>query len=871
MSTTENTAQKYIEYPENSGIRYPVKDDTTLEDMLANPEFVKRSNENVLKLTSKLVAPTPQQRQLIQREEDKSGVATALLQGLSNDQGYQTAWLAQKRFPELVERGIDPVDFYFLDEDEEISYIDPYTNEPVKEFQDSLLVDSARYVGPTAQFLGELAGGTVGLTLGAFGGAGLTANPLGGVGGAMTGGAAGTAAGGGAVYAGRAGISALFDGPPLKTSKLVEDLTLSSAFGALPFGTKAVQAAGNAFRTTSTKFPGQDGRTALGTILRDGGKTVDEKIAFAKDRFNVDLTRAEAEGIMSNAGAIQRYLQMQPGSQKLWDFYHNRQLQVEEAADVFFDEILSGKYLAGLKKTKLSGREAIDPDFDLAKATDEVLKKLAAKRQERANPVYQNAFELEIPIDVTDIARQLQMDLADPNLRGRAKAVKQELLNALTDFSGLSKNQLVTNEGTLALKDNTEMLHNALRNDFRPLIEGLTKDAQATLKREVSLIRKKLSDRLKAANPEYSRATDIYDPSKSHLQALERSVITDLAKAAELGGEQAARLTRRLFDGSIKPQNLRKLRRLIQTQDAQAWQNLKGTWLRTQFDDAITSSSNPLGVNNRFLSRLGIRGRAMMGRGAEKVRGTKAQVFSEILDPQELDNFVDLVELMQATSFIASQGGSPTQPLQALQKLLEKDVTGVGRTVALAMRGIIEIPQRILVRGFDDAASRSLGFQKEVYEDKLIEALIDPNKAKELAKEIERVKPGVYFVTQAAARGAGGEVYDLLTESPFEPDAIDPQTGQLKRGTQGAQMIESAKEVTQPDQPLQDPQAMLEGLSVPQVSDDVTLFDPLPDASGAPVPGGFDPATSAIVLPRADDRELAMRLRGPLGGIASLA
>ena len=49
------------------------------------------------------------------------------------------------------------------------------------------------------------------------------------------------------------------------------------------------------------------------------------------------------------------------------------------------------------------------------------------------------------------------------------------------------------------------------------------------------------------------------------------------------------------------------------------------------------------------------------------------------------------------------------------------------------------------------------------------------------------------------------------------------------------------------------------------------MFDPLPDASRAPVTGDFDPATSAIVLPRADDRELAMRLRGPLGGIASLA
>ena len=850
------------------GIDYTVNDGETVDDLLKKPGLAEAHKRNMVKLTSKLVAPTPRERQLIEREQEKSGIVTALLQGLSNDQGYQTAWLARQRFPELVERGIDPVDFYFVDEDEDIAYIDPYSNEVVKEFQDNLLVDSARYVGPTAQFLGELVGGTIGLTAGAFGGAAATANPLGGIGGAMIGGGIGTGIGGGAIYAGRAGISAAFDGPPLKVAKLTDDLALSSAFGAVPFGTSGLRAAGNAFRTTSTKFPGKDGRTALETILRDGGKTVDEKIAFAKDRFNVDLTRAEAEGIMSNAGAIQRYLQMQPGSQKLWDFYHNRQLQVEEAADVFFDEILRGKYLAGLKKKRLSGREAIDPDIDLAEAANEVLKKLAAKRQERANPVYKNAFELEIPIDVTDIARQLRMDLSDPNLRGKARGVKRELLNALTDFSGLSKTQLVTDQGALALKDNTEMLHNALRNDFRPLIEGLTKDAQATLKREVSQIRQQVSDKLKFANPEYERATAIYDPSKGHLQALEKSVVYDLARAAELGGEQAARLTKQLFDGSIKPENLRKLRRLIQTQDPQAWQNLKATWLRTQFDDAITSSTNPLGVNNRFLSRLGIRGNVMMGRGAEKVRGTKAKVFSEILDPQELDNFVDLVELMQATTFIASKSGSPTQPLQALQKLLEKDVTGVGRTTLSAIRAAFEIPQRFLVRGFDDAAARSLAFQKEVYEDKLIEALINPEIADELAKGIDAVKPGVYFVTQAVARGAGGEVYDILTEGPLEPDQINPETGRLQRGLQGAEMIESAKEVTQPEPPLEDPQAMLQGLSVPQVGGELSAFDPLPES---PSTGQIDAAMSPTILPSDKDRELAMRLRGPLGGIASLS
>jgi hypothetical protein len=844
------------------GIDYTVADGETVDDLLKKPGFEEAHRANMLKVTKDLVAPTPEEQRMLEREQDKSGVANALLQGLSNDQGYQTAWIAQQRFPELVQQGIDPVDYYFLDEDEDIAYVDPYTNEVVKEFQDNLLVDTARYVGPTAQFLGELGVGSAGLVGGAF----LTGNPFG----AAAGGAGGTALGGGLVYAGRAGISAAFDGPPLKTSKLKDDLITSSLFGAIPFGTKASQLAGSAFRTASRRFPGQDGRTALETILRDGGKTVDEKIAFAKERFGVDLTRAEAQGLMSNAGAIQRYLQMQPGSQKLWDFYHNRELQIEEAADVFFEEILTGKYLAELRKKRLSGRQGLDPELDLAEASQEVLKKLSDKRQQRASPVYENAYALELePIDVSDIAAKLEAELADPNLRGQSRRVKQELLDALTDFSGLSPTQLSSGQN-LGLKDTTELLHNALKNDFRPLIESLTKDGQRGLKREASIIRDQVSSRLKAANPEYKRATEIYDPSKGHLQALQRSVISNLAEAAELGGETAARLTNKLFNGTAKPKELRDLRRLIQTEDPQVWQNIKGTWLRTQFDDAITSSTNPLGVPNRFLSRLGLRGKIMMGRGAEKARGTKQKVFEAILDPDELDNFVDLIELMQATSFISSRGGSPTQPLQAMQKLMDTDTTGIGRVALGAVRAVMEIPQRILIRGFDDMTAANIALQREVYEDKLIEALIDPTVAADLAKAIEAVKPGVYFVTQAVARGATEGIQNILDDR-FVPGQIDPTTGQLQRGLQGAQMIESAKEVTQPEQTLQDPQAMLEGLSVPQVGGDVPIFDPLPDASPAPVTGGFDPATSAIVLPRADDRELAERLRGPLGGIASLA
>ena len=157
------------------GIEYTVNDGETLDDLLRKEGFEEAHQNNVLQMTSELVAPTLEEQEMLKREEEKSGVGTALLQGLSNDQGYQTAWLAQQRFPELIQRGIDPVNFYFLDEDEDIAYVDPYSNEVVKEFKDNLLVDTARYAGPTAQFLGELGGGTAGLVGGAF----LTGNPFG--------------------------------------------------------------------------------------------------------------------------------------------------------------------------------------------------------------------------------------------------------------------------------------------------------------------------------------------------------------------------------------------------------------------------------------------------------------------------------------------------------------------------------------------------------------------------------------------------------------------------------------------------------------------------------------------------------------------
>ena len=62
---------------------------------------------------------------IILNDPKASGLYDAFLSGLTNDEAYKTRWLAEKRFPSLVEAGIDPTQFYFVDGEGDIAFLDP--------------------------------------------------------------------------------------------------------------------------------------------------------------------------------------------------------------------------------------------------------------------------------------------------------------------------------------------------------------------------------------------------------------------------------------------------------------------------------------------------------------------------------------------------------------------------------------------------------------------------------------------------------------------------------------------------------------------------------------------------------------------------
>ena len=68
---------------------------------------------------SKTIQPS-----IIEDSPDASGFFDAFRAGLSNNEANQVYWLASRRFPELVEQGIDPSEFYYFDDNGDLFYKD---------------------------------------------------------------------------------------------------------------------------------------------------------------------------------------------------------------------------------------------------------------------------------------------------------------------------------------------------------------------------------------------------------------------------------------------------------------------------------------------------------------------------------------------------------------------------------------------------------------------------------------------------------------------------------------------------------------------------------------------------------------------------
>jgi hypothetical protein len=842
-----------------------------------------------------LLEDTRIQRVIEEDPVDASGVGTAILSGLTNSETNKVFWLASKRFPEIYEQGGDPSVYYaFNPEDGDLYYRDPYSGDYKKEFADGPFgydIDYLDYaIGPSGQFLAEVIPGSIGIGAGYLSG---------GYPGAMVGGAKGTAIGGSIAYATRAALSAVLGGPPLDAEKAAKDLAFSSVLGAVPFGVPTKEAPA-AMKVLMEKFPGSDGRTILADIVQNGGKTVDEKLAYMQNKYpDIPISRAEASGLVGNKGyKAEVWMAKNARTEELVEHFESRNQRVAYHAELFFDHLLSGKYVKGDAKNKLTGKPALDAEFDVARAAEDYIALEKEKLAKTVAPIYKEAYDMDVVIDVSDILKKIDDVIANPNTSAKKLSTYKEMRQGLIDARF---------EGDVA-RSSTELLHEGLKDNFNRVISALTKDADTTLKREASIIRDQISQRLKSANPTYAKATRIYDDAIGTAQILDRSIVGQFAGVVEKGGEAAGRLTKKLFSGNINPKEITELKTILQTTEdgAQAWQNLKGTWLRTQWDDVVASQTNPLSEPSAYLKSIGVKqptksfpktpmrfdpmGLPMpqsadeLARLADemaeyKAKGTKAKMWQAILEPDELSEFIDLTSMMQMVSRIQTQAGSDTFGNFSLSAVFGNEAkqimgsTQKGRQAARKAGGILSalfgFTSRLTARGFDDMLTGSTNAQKEAYRDLLISHIVDPRKRADLSVALDATKPLAYLVGQTFTRSGIEGVTELF-------NTIEDRNQALREASEERKQDAAESEVAPVLMPR--PDSMVEPQADPNLGARIESARPatlnLPmfegETEGPALGLDFDPSMSPTILPRDDDRELAMRLRARRSGIGGL-
>ena len=206
-----------------------------------------------------------------------------------------------------------------------------------------------------------------------------------------------------------------------------------------------------------------------------------------------------------------------------------------------------------------------------------------------------------------------------------------------------------------------------------------------------------------------------------------------------------------------------------------------------------------------------------------------------MLEPDEFAQWSRMTDLM-GKAFSVSKGGSPTQPFQAMEKIISREISREGQN--LTSKGIsgamvlVNLPGRILSGRFGDDLVKSISSkQTEAYMQKLADLLVDPDAAKTIDEIYNVFEAGEYALKQIGTRGVVGGA-EAVTDDDVRPYMGTPMTEGLR--------------------------GQIQDFKMPQV--DAPLFEP--EADLAP-----QEMLSPTILPSEKDREIASRQLG-IGSLA---
>ena len=592
---------------------------------------------------------------------------------------------------------------------------------------------------------------------------------------------------GGAARTGReALIDMFYNLPPEEIDAAFKDLLVSSGFSAIPFGAGPT-------RNVVNKFIGkEDSLRYLMNLKRSNQEIIDEAA-----QMGIQLTAAEAADIGTRAVGIQYFLSRQPQIESVRKFYDSRASKAREAIEALADSFGSQVQQFG------------DINARVAAAGKKAIEELAKRRKARATKLYNSIREAPEPVlvDTTPILSKIDQQLANPELDPDVTQTLQSFRDLLFDANG---NKI----------ENMMALHDRRAGSIENLIKANIGTDQGS--RLISL-REDLTSLFDAADDTYRLARRVYDPTKPALQLVERSVIGKLSKV--MTDKATSRAVLDLFDPNVSIQSIRNAKRVLRAVDPEAFKDAKKFFVTNKLDELMRQSIDQgLPQFQQFFAK-----------------SKTNRMMQEMLEPEEYQSFSRMIEIL-GKAMSVPKGGSQTQPLQSIEKMLADDTSGLGMKTSRFLLSALRLPGRLIQGTVGDDLLRSIAMkQADAYYKELADALFDPEAAINIERAYQYFAPLEFATKQAVTRGVS-EGVDALTQ---EDEPYQPTSEQLDK------MIEQQIEMN--ERSLQNPQSSL----------NLDLFEPLPPTPATPM--GDPSLLGPSVLPRAADREIAARRSGIAG------
>jgi hypothetical protein len=651
------------------------------------------------------------------------------------------------------------------------------------------------------------------------------------LGSAALGGFTGNLAVGGVQRTGReALLDSFYNTPPEELAAARDDLLVSSAFSAIPFGAGPAKQLINKFRGK------EDSLQYLISLRKDVQGTIDEAA-----KMGIDLTPAEAADFATRAVDLQYFLSRQPQLTAVRDFYQSRARRVAGAVETFANKIGSMQ----------PGRYGSVND-QAAAAAKAAIKEIRQRRKDRAKRLY-DSLEGQVEVDITPLLSRLDDLIADntqsKTLREDLKRFKDSLIDdveveraVLDKTTGMPR---LDNEGNPLMERVVEQqpvtdlmaLHRRRASDIEVIVKDNLNNPNGG---PIVGLREDLTSLLDAADISgtYELARRVYDPTKSSAQLIEQSAIGRLTDLVT--DKQTARAVKEIFNPDVSIQSMRNSKRVLKTVDPEGWKEVKKYFIQGKLDE-LTRQTNELGLPafSDYFSRP-----------------NNQKMMQELLEPDEYQNFAKLTDLMDRALKTVPRGGSATQPLLAAEKALAGEVGTGGDAAVKLILGTLRLPGRLASgQVFDEVLNNIKMKQMESYYQALANVLFDPkatetiDKAYKLSEDAYKYFDKIDFgIKQGGVQGAR-EGVDAASDYIDKDGAYDPSEEDIERMRRELDALGSSQKPMSKEA-------------------DVPIFNPLPSMGGGMSSMGIRGAT---VLPSEQDRELAERLRQAKSGIGGLA